>query len=222
MEGIEFVLLPIGLGLLGFIEPCTIGSSLLFIQYLERASASEKIVQALVFTATRALMIGSLGAMAAMVGSAFSGFQQAAWILLGAIYVVIGALYASGRSGAVMRRLGPGLKQIAGARGSAALALLFGLNVPACAAPLLVAMLGAAAAGGSGGIATIATGFVSLTLFGLALSLPLALAVLWPRARRGLERFVAMGWKMPVTTGLVFVALGAWSMYVGLTVDPRG
>jgi hypothetical protein len=31
MEAISSLLLPVGLGLLGFIEPCSVGSSLLFL-----------------------------------------------------------------------------------------------------------------------------------------------------------------------------------------------
>lgn len=62
----------------------------------------------------------------------------------------------------------------------AGLGLLFGLNVPACAAPLLLALLaGTAAAPG----VTLLGGFVSLAVFGLALSLPLVVAVLIPAAR---------------------------------------
>jgi cytochrome c-type biogenesis protein len=49
---------------------------------------------------------------------------------------------------------------------------LLGLNIPPCAGPLLLALLRAAAAGGASG-ATLASGFASLGLFGLAMSLPL-------------------------------------------------
>ncbi len=34
-EFINLVLLPLALGLLGFIEPCSMGSNLLFIKYVE-------------------------------------------------------------------------------------------------------------------------------------------------------------------------------------------
>ncbi|MBI3042947.1 MAG: hypothetical protein HYY78_08995 [Betaproteobacteria bacterium] len=214
------ILLPIGLGLFGFIEPCTIGSTLVFIKVMEGKTAAIKLWQVGVFTATRALFIGALGAVAVLVGSAFIGFQKAMWTGLGALYVALGLLFLAGRAGIVMTSLGPSLARIGEVRGSAALGLLFGLNIPACSAPLLFALLGAAAASGVSG-ATLANGFLSLALFGLALSLPLAVAVLFPVARRALDWLAGLSRRVPRWTGIVLVALGIWSIWFGLFVTPQ-
>ena len=133
------LLLPIGLGLIGFIEPCSIGSTLVFIKVMEGRPTPVKLWQVGVFTATRALFIGALGAAAVFVGSAFIGFQKAMWTGLGALYVALGLLFVAGRAGYIMTSLGPSLARIGDVRGSAALGLLFGLNIPACSAPLLFA-----------------------------------------------------------------------------------
>jgi cytochrome c-type biogenesis protein len=214
------VLLPIGLGLLGFIEPCTIGSTLVFIKVMEGKPPSIKLWQVGIFTASRALFIGTLGAVAVLVGTAFIGFQKAMWTALGTIYLVLGLVYLAGRAGLFMRSLGPSLARIGEARGSAALGLLFGLNIPACSAPLLFALLGTAAASGVSG-ATLASGFSSLALFGFALSLPLAVAVLFPAARRALDWLAGLSGRMPRWTGIVLIALGVWSIWFGLFVTPR-
>jgi cytochrome c-type biogenesis protein len=72
-----------------------------------------------------------------------------------------------------MGTVGPSLSRFSTVRGSVALALLFGLNVPACSLPLRGAILGsAAAAGGS----QVRQGFFMLMLFGLGLSAPLLMA----------------------------------------------
>lgn len=215
---INLVVLPIGLGLLGFIEPCSIGSSLVFIKYLEGKSAAAKLAQVTAFTAARATFIGALGMLAVLVGATFLGFQRGAWVFLGVIYVVIGALYLMGRARGLMISLGPSLSRISGLRGSAGLGLLFGLNIPACAAPLIFALLGMAAAGGIAG-GTLAAGFVSLGLFGLALSLPLVLAVLFDPARRLLDRVAGLSTRLPVWTGALLIVLGLWSIGFGLFVD---
>src|ERR687891_1272225 len=183
----QLVSLPVGLGLLGFVEPCSIGSSMVFIKYVEGQSAATKIAQVVVFALTRALFIGVLGALVALIGTIFLGLQKGAWLLLGLLYIAIGAFYAFGKAGFLMRSFGPSLSRLVGLRGSIGLGLLFGLNIPACAAPLIFALLGASALGGRAG-ATVALGFVSLGLFGLALSLPLVFAVLWEPGRRLLER----------------------------------
>lgn len=216
----SLVLLPVGFGLLGFVEPCSIGSTLLVIKHLEGKSPAGKLAQIGVFAATRAVFIGLLGVLAVVLGSAFVGFQQAAWVGLGAIYVLIGILCLTGRAGALMVSLGPGLARLTDTRGSAALGLLLGLNVPPCAGPLLLALLGAAAAGGASG-ATLASGFVSLALFGLAMSLPLVLAVFFEPARRALDWLAGLSRRLPFWTGLLLVVLGAWSIKLGLAA-PAG
>ena len=103
-------------------------------------------------------------------------------------------------------------------RGSAALGVLFGLNIPACAAPLLLALLGASAASGARG-GSVAEGFVALALFGFALSLPLVVAVLFAPARRALDWLAALSRRLPVWTGVLLIALGAWSIWLGLFVS---
>jgi cytochrome c-type biogenesis protein len=210
----RLVLLPIGLGLLGFIEPCSIGSTLIFVKYLEGKDAAEKIAQVGAFTVIRALLIGFMGMIAAVLGAAFLGFQKAAWIILGTGYILIGLLYLTGKARTLMVSLGPTFARFSDARGSALLGMLFGMNIPACAAPLIFALLGGAAAG-----ATLASGFISLAVFGLALSLPLAAAVLYPPARRALDWLAGLSRRIPVWTGAALFALGLWSVWLGVFVD---
>jgi cytochrome c-type biogenesis protein len=205
------VAVPLGLGLLGFVEPCTIGSSLLFVKYLEGRSASAKVVETTTFALTRALFIGSLGAVAALVGGAFLDLQRWFWLLLGALYVVLGLLYLARKQGMLTRTLGVRLHRARPATGAAALGVLFGLNIPACAAPVLAALTAA-----SLGAASALRGFLAMASFGLALSLPLILVVFWGRARDALDRLAAASGRMPLWTGIAFVMLGAWSIYFGL------
>lgn len=211
----HLVVLPAGLGLFGFIEPCSIGSSLLFVKYLEDAGGAEKIRQTALFALTRALFIGLLGVAAVIVGSGFVAFQKVAWILLGVLYALLGLLFILGRAGALMVAIGP---RLAGLRGSAGLGMVFGLNIPACAAPLLAALLAAAAATGASG-ATVGAGFTALAVFGFFLSAPLVAAVFSARARRTLDWIAHQGGRFPRWTGVILVALGAWSIWFGLFVE---
>ena len=214
VEVSSLALLAVGLGLLGFIEPCSMGANLLFIKYLEGKAAIRKLTQTTIFMLTRGLFIGALGALAVLIGVAFVSVQKGFWILLGGLYLVLGGLYLAGRADFLMRGLGPGLRRLSGARGPAALGLLFGLNIPACAAPLLFALFGAAAVGGT----TVAQGFFILALFGLALSVPLVLAVLWAPGRGLLDRLAGLSSRIPRVTGAVLIAFGLWSIYFGLFV----
>ena len=209
---------PIGLGLLGFIEPCSIGSTLIFVKTLEGRNAASKLAQVGVFMTVRALGMGALGLLAVGVGSAFLGLQKAAWIVFGATYALIGILYLTGKSGLLLRSFGPGLSRLASVNGAAALGAVFAFNIPACAAPFILTLVGIAIAGGAGGAAR-ATGFVSLALFGLALSLPIMIVALFPRARAALDWLAGSSRRMPFWSGVVFILLGLWSVWFGLNVS---
>jgi cytochrome c-type biogenesis protein len=209
------VLLPLGLGLLGFIEPCSIGSTLLFVKYLEGKSPTNKLSQAIVFAGTRAVFVGLLGVLAVLVGDAFLGFQRAAWIILGAVYILLGLPYLIGKTQALRLSLGLNLGRISPLRGSSLIGVFFGLNIPACATPLIFALLATAAASGSTG-ATVAGGFVSLGLFGLALSLPLVAVLLFEPGGRTLDKLASLSQRLPFWTGLILIVLGAWSIWFGL------
>jgi cytochrome c-type biogenesis protein len=210
----SLALLAAGLGLLGFIEPCSMGANLLFIKYLEGKAATRKLTQTVIFMLTRGLFIGALGALAVLIGVAFVSLQKVFWILLGSLYLALGGLYLAGRAGFLMRSLGPGLRRLSGTRGPAALGVLFGLNIPACAAPLLFALFATAAVGDT----TVAQGFLILALFGLALSAPLALAILWAPGRGLLDRLAGLSHRIPRVTGAVLIVFGLWSIYFGLFV----
>lgn len=93
-------------------------------------------------------------------------------------------------------------------RTAAGLGILFGLNVPGCATPLLAALFAT-----NLGATTVALGFWSMAVFGLALSLPLVAAVYSHDARSVLTRIAAYSDRVPGWTGAAFVALGAWSIY---------
>lgn len=216
----NLVVLPVGLGLLGFVEPCSIASTLLFVKSLEGKDPARKLAQVTVFAATRALFVGLLGMLAVVFGAAFFGFQRAAWFTLGNVYIALGLLYLSGRVGVLMVSLGPRLLQLSQTRGAAALGLLFGLNIPACAAPLIFALLATAAAGATSST-TLASGFIALSLFGFALSLLLLLAVMFEPARRALDWVAGLSGRIPIWTGAVFILLGAWSIWLALMGTPK-
>lgn len=212
---LDLVVLPIAFGLLGFVEPCSVGSTLVFIKVIEGRSAVQKLAQVATFALSRAAFIGLLGAAAALVGTAFFDFQKAAWVVLGVLYVALGLGYLSGRIGGFTRSLGPSLARFSSVRGSAFLGVVFGLNIPACATPLLLALLGASAASGATG-ASAAQGFVALALFGFALSLPLVVATAFAPARRALDWLAALSRRIPIWTGFLLVVLGAWSIWFGV------
>lgn len=211
----RLIFLPIGLGLFGFVEPCSIGASMVFLKSLEGKSTEDKVTQSVIFTLLRALLMGGLGVAAVAIGGQFFAYQKMAWIVFGTIYIVIGIFYAMGKAGLFKKSLGPRLARVQGNTRSLALGTIFAFNIPACAGPLLAVLLTVSAAGGAVGT-SLAKGFISMALFGLALSLPIVAATFFSGARRLLDWLVTWSIRMPRWTGVLLILLGLWSIRFGL------
>ncbi|WP_306258723.1 cytochrome c biogenesis CcdA family protein [Pararhizobium sp. IMCC21322] len=208
-------MLPIGLGLLGFIEPCTIGGHLLFLETQANRTRREKFNAVLTFVATRSLVSGLFGAVIAFLGQAIISVQTGFWLVFGVIYLTIGMAFLIGRTGLIKQKISFAPAAWKRAQNPLVLGLAFGLNIPACAAPIVFGLLGLAATAG-----TVTTGFVMMFLFGLFLSSPLALFAAVPKLASWLETLGQKMKRMRWLIGVVFALLGLWSIWFGLYVDP--
>ncbi len=97
--------LPIGLGLLGFIEPCTIGGHLLFLDTQKDRNGSEKLRAVMVFIIVRSVTAGVFGAIIAFIGQKLIGVQTGIWLVFGIIYLLVGLAFILGRAGLIKRRI---------------------------------------------------------------------------------------------------------------------
>ena len=209
------LVLPVGLGLLGFIEPCAIGSHMVVLGALAARSKAQRAVALFLFVATRTVAMGAVGGVVALIGERFITGQKMFWFLFGAAYVTLGAFYYAGKAAVLSQGLRANSHLPDGNRGAVALGTLFGLSVPACAAPLLFAVT----AGGAGA-GTFTLGILTMGLFGLSLSAPLLLVVAVPRLAHALQ--VVRGappWGRR-TVGALLVGMGLWSIWFALFVDP--
>lgn len=209
MDTLSIVLLPIGLGLLGFVEPCSLGANILFLNLLAKADAGRRVGEALVFTATRSLFLGVLGALGALAAAPLARAQAGYSLILGIVYSGLGLVALAGLwKWSVPPALDPGHLLARWAGRAAPLGVIFGLTAPACAAPLFLALVGQASPGGA------ARGLVTLGLFGLALSAPLVAIAASTRADALLRRAQAWAGRVPAAAGMVLIALGILSILV--------
>lgn len=213
MDIVTAIPLAAALGLLGFVEPCSVGSHLLFVRHLERLPPRTQAIQTLLFTLTRATLMAALGVLAALVGTVFTGLQHGLWAMLGSLYMGLGMLYLAGQAPWLIARLNRLLPNPTGTPGSLGLGILFGLNVPACAAPLLAVLLGGTTAQAAGGGDPL-FGASTLLVFGLALSSPLVLAIYTRRGRQWLDAIARLAGRMPRWTGSILVGLGGWTLWL--------
>jgi len=210
------VLLAAGLGLLAFIEPCSIGVHLLLIDRLERLPARRRAGELMRFTLVRAAVFSLIGLAAAFLGQALFGAQRLLWIAFGLVYLGLGALWIAGRQGTLMRYLGPDPERLS-ARGRAlGLGVAFGLYVPGCAIPLLAVLVGASATDSAAGGALIG-GVATLFVFGLALSAPLFALLRGGGDSSWLDRLPRLARRAPRAAGIVLLGLGVVSIALAVT-----
>jgi cytochrome c-type biogenesis protein len=211
------LLLPLGLGLLGFIEPCTIGGHMLLLGSLSGESRTARLATLAAFTVSRSLTLGLIGVLVVAIGQHFVGGQKGLWFVFGLIYIGLGVAYLTGRISLLMQRIGLNQRTSPKRRSAITLGVLLGFNVPACAAPLLFAVIGSTMLASS-----FTSGFVTMALFGFALSAPLFLvnSVGW------MQRIVRAASDEPSkpflrrVIGGVLLAVGAWSLWFALFVNP--
>tara|TARA_R110002124_G_scaffold237353_1_gene402621 strand:+ start:6822 stop:7490 length:669 start_codon:yes stop_codon:yes gene_type:complete len=211
----QTLLLAFGLGLLGFVEPCTIGAHMLFLGGQRSRPMGQRLAAASVFLLARLVVMGGFGGMIVFLGQRLIGVQTGAWLVFGAVYLSLGLAIFGGWDRALRHRIRIAPERWKAASNPLVQGLAFGLNIPACAAPILFGLMGAATASGSA-----LTGFVAMAVFALALSLPLLPLSVLPRLARPLDRLA--DWLRPRRgiLGGVFVALGLWSVWFGLFVQP--
>ena len=149
------------------------------------------------------------------IGQHFVTGQKIFWLLFGLAYVALGFLYLIGKAGLVMHQVGFKRPPHASHHSSVLLGVLFGINVPARAAPLLFAVAGSAAGAGA-----FSAGFITMAVFGTALSAPLFLIIAIPKLGTVLETVDGAARWVHRLIGTILVAVGVWSMWFGLFVNP--
>lgn len=209
MSELALMALAFGLGLLGFIEPCSIGANGIFLGYLRLKDSRTRLFETVRFTLVRSAVLGLFGFGIALLGGSIFAAQKGFWLFLGLLYLALGVgviLNARFRWG-LLDRLSPGHLLSRHENHSWGLGLLFGLNLPACAYPLMIALLGRSAASGA------SWGFAALFVFGLALSAPLVPLALSERAVKLFERLGRLGGAAPYVVGAILIALAAYVLF---------
>lgn len=200
MELYQMTLIPIAFGLLGFIEPCSIGANIIFLGYLQ-AHERGKVLEAVKFTVTRALFLGLIGLAAGVLGQSLRIGTYSYSMVLGFLYIFLGFLAlwwgyrGTGLAGLDLGRYFP-------KGGAVPLGVIFGLSAPACSFPLLLALVGLGVLKGAW------VGFLTLFLFGLALSAPLLWIARSERADEILRRLGKVVLRAPYIPGLVLIFVG--------------
>jgi len=200
------LIFPFLLGLLGFIEPCSLGANLIFLQYLLSYNLKAQLFHVLLFTLSRASFLSALGVLAALVGQHVIAIQGHYVSFLGLLYLIFGLIILL--RGQTWRFTLP-FARLPERSLPVLLGGAFGLAVPACASPLILALTGGAALSGQ-----LWFGFSSLFIFGLGLSIPMVIAVWSNTAREAMTRIAQRYPKrLEYLIGGVLVVAGLYSLF---------
>lgn len=207
MTELSFLALAFGLGLLGFIEPCSIGANGTFLGYLQKKERGVRIRETVRFALARSMVLGLFGLSVAFLGNLIFSVQKGFWLVLGLLYLTLGLLVIlNARFGwGIFGRLSIG--RFLPRHHALGMGLLFGLNLPACAYPLILALLGRGAVSGA------AWSFAALFVFGFALSLPLVPLAISDRTGKVLGRLSRFSAVTPYLIGLTLLVISAYVLY---------
>lgn len=201
MPLIDLVIIPIAFGLIGFVEPCVVGMNAIFLSYLRGRDRMERVVETSKFAIVKGLFLAFLGLLGALIGKGVFSFQDSYSRILGAFFVLMGAIYIISK----FRPLPvPNMTPLRRER-APSIGVYFGFSLPACAVPLFLALFLRSIFVGDA-----AFGFFSLFLFGLALSLPLSAMSLSQEAdelMKGVGRMVHVA---PYLGGVALILVGAY------------
>jgi cytochrome c-type biogenesis protein len=207
------IILPFVFGLIGFVEPCSMGINVMFLSSIDRTRSAKRFKEIAVFMLVRALVLALLGLSVAFAGNRLFSLERGFYIILASIYLTIGllmifskSLLARLRNVRIAQILGLDFKEGALKR----LGLIAGLTIPACAIPLITVLLGQNLLFGQ-----IFTGFITLFVFGLALTVPLAVLSAFKRG------IILLGWiaeragNLRIAGGIILVIIGVATLYSG-------
>jgi len=202
----NIVIIPILFGLIGFFEPCSLGINIIFLNRIKGLNTAKKIIETSIFCLARGFLLALVGLSAAFIGSRIITIQSSFFIILGALFILFGVLALINKYKPIFRS-GIDLTKYFQIKSSVTLGLVFGLVIPACAIPLILALIGKSILLGN-----LLESFVSLFAFGIALSLPLLIISFFAKPNEIISKISEKGRRIPWLAGVVLIVVGLLTM----------
>lgn len=198
--------MPMLFGLIGFIEPCSLGINIIFLNRIRMFHRAKRISETLIFAFVRGFFLALVGLSAAFIGSKIITLQSSFFVILGGVYIFLGGL-------AILNMYRPifkyeiNISKYLKNRGSITLGFAFGLIIPACAISFVLALIGKSIFLGN-----LLEGFVSLFIFGIALSFPLVVISCFDKSNEIITKISEKARRIPWLAGVVLIVVGLLTM----------
>lgn len=201
----------------GSFTPCTLGVNLVMVNQLTKEPRAQRVKGWIQFAVSRAVLLAAIGLVIGLLGQMMETFTWWFQMAVNILIIVMGILFILSRKRPVLPGLDfTGKQTLRKAMSPVAMGALFGLNVTACVAPLVLALLAQTVL-----IGNWLAGGLALFVFGIMLSLPILVAVLNDKASTWIS--TASGKYRPVyyaIIGGVLIVLGMVEIGLSMYVIP--
>ena len=208
MDFYNIIIIPMVFGLIGFLEPCSLGINIVFLHRTSSYKRGKRIKEALLFTLVRGFVLAGMGLSAAFIGSRFIKVQSSIFVAMGVVFVIAGALNLVNYFKPIFGRIN--FSRYFAKRGSASMGLIFSLIIPACAVPIVLALIGRSVVTG-----ILFEGFLSLFIFGIFLSVPLVVLTYFEKSNEIIvkisDRLKNISW----LAGILLIVIGVLTIMSG-------
>jgi len=196
-------LIPLAFGLFGFIEPCSLGINTIFLNHINKFSKARRIFETLLFTFIRGFILALVGLSAAFIGKMFITVQASLFTVLGVIYIALG-LFVMIKNSYFSIDFSKHFRN----KSTISYGLIFGVIIPACSIPFIVALMGQAAV-----MQNLFEGFVTLFVFGIALSLPLLFISMFEKSNNIIRWLSKKAKNAPIILGIILIIFGLLTIF---------
>lgn len=204
-------------GIGGAFTPCTLGVNLTMVNYLAAKPRAYRLKGWTQFAIGRAALMAILGLSIGLLGQMIETFTWWFQMFVNLLIILMGVLFIIGRKRPVLKGLDFSLgrsldKEMAPLR----LGTIFGLNITACIAPLVLALLAQTVLTGNWLL-----GGLSLFVFGMMLSSPILVAIANNQASAWISRVSSQHRSIYyLIIGGVLIVLGLVEISLSLYVIP--
>lgn len=191
MNPVSLLFLPLVFGLVGAFTPCALGINAVFLGYITGKPRRRRLTEWTLFALARAAFLTVLGLAFGLLGQLVGDFVRGYQVVVAYGLILLGILFIASRFRPLPLPTFSLAPAVAGKgetyrtnRNSAlAMGAIFGLDIPACTSPLVLALLAETVLVGN-----YLFGAVALFIFGVAMSLPLLVLGAYEGANRWLMK----------------------------------
>ena len=201
----------------GSFTPCTLGVNLAVAHRFTKDTKARRIRNWIFFAVNRALLLTVLGLIIGALGQVVETFTWWFQMVINIIIIIMGLLFIVGSRKPVLPGVQlSGKKRLTEKMSPGAMGALFGLNITACVAPLVLALLAGTVTENNWIL-----GGVSLFIFGIMLSMPILTAVLSDRASSWIIKVSGKYRKIYYgIVGITLIVLGISEIILSMYVIP--